>query len=119
MEYESGTGGLTYRNVYGLEKAETVIYGVSSSQNGNSQGGSGLIQYRYADKNGSIVLATKDPGKSVASEQVIKLYVHQDRLGSTVMLTDNVNKRVVIKVNYPNVSDRDIKEIIELWNVQK
>jgi len=37
MGAESGAGSLTYHDVYWLDKAETVIYGVSTSQDGNSQ----------------------------------------------------------------------------------
>ena len=30
MEFEGGAGGPTYRYVYGLEKVDTVIYGIEN-----------------------------------------------------------------------------------------
>ena len=50
MEYESGSGGLTYRYVYGLGKLNVVITGIPN-------GAGGIMQYVFDDETGEFVPA--------------------------------------------------------------
>ena len=78
METESGAGGLTYRYVYGLQKAEAVVYGIPN--------GVGDLAQDYAYPNGPA--------------SVVKFYYHQDRLGTTDFLSDNIDGKVTSYVSY-------------------
>ena len=84
METESGAGGLTYRYTYGLDKANIVISGIS--------GGAGSI------KQGDIV----------------KLYYHHDRLGSTDYLTNNIDGKVESYVEYDDWGAQVKKPILKM-----
>jgi hypothetical protein len=75
---ESEAGGQTYRNVYGLEKVSSVITGI--------QGSAGTMQQTYTYPAGTA--------------DVAKLYFHEDRLGSTEYLTDNITGMVRSTASY-------------------
>ena len=92
MEYESGVGGLTYRYVYGLEKVETVIYGIPNGA------GSVMQQYEYPN----------------STENIVKLYYHQDRLGSTDFLTDNIVGKVTSYVTYDDWGSPTMKAVLRV-----
>ena len=89
---ESGVGGLTYRYVYGLEKIETVIYGIPNGA------GSVMQQYEYPN----------------STENIVKLYYHQDRLGSTDFLTDNIVGKVTSYVTYDDWGMLTAKAVLKV-----
>ena len=62
METESGDSGLTYRYTYGLQKENVVIYGIPN--------GAGSLLQKQTYPNGA--------------QNIVKLYYHQDRLGSII-----------------------------------
>ena len=99
MEAESGDGGLTYRYVYGLEKVETVIYGIES-------GAGSVVQYAY---NGGI-----SGGPTAGGTPVVKLYSHQDRLGTADYLTDNIVGKVTSYVSYDGWGALTAKAVLKL-----
>ena len=70
MESESGAGGLNYRYIYGLEKLSVFNSPVTN--------GAG----------------------SIAQNGKVKLWYHQDRLGSVDYLTNNINGKVESYVTY-------------------
>ena len=92
-EYESGSGGLTYRYVYGLEKLNAVIYGIPNGV------GSVAQSYSYPE---------------VGKASVVKLWYCQDRLGSTAYLTDNVQGKVTSFVSYDDWGAPTMKAILRL-----
>jgi RHS repeat-associated protein len=92
MEYEGGNSGLPYRYTYGLEKNNTVIYGIPNGVGELMQG------FTY-------------PG---GAANVVKLYYHHDRLGSTSYLTDNVSGKVASFVSYDDWGAPTMKPILRL-----
>ena len=78
MKTERGAGGLTYRYVHSLRKDEAVIYGITN--------GVGDMAQPYAYPVGAV--------------SVVKLYYHQDRLGTTDFMTDNVDGKATSYVSY-------------------
>jgi len=99
METESGDGGVTYRSVYGLEKVETVIYGIEN-------GAGSVMQYAY---NGGI---SGEPAEG--GTPVVKLYSHQDRLGTADYLTDNVAGKAASYVSYDGWGALTAKAVLKL-----
>ena len=92
MEYESGADGLTYRYTYGLEKNNVVMYGIPN--------GAGSIMQNYEYPNGSA--------------DIVKLYYHQDRLGSSDYLTDNVTGKVTSYTSYDDWGAQTMKAVLKL-----
>jgi YD repeat-containing protein len=92
METESGDGGLTYRYVYGLNKVETVIYGIPN--------GVGSVVETYTYPNGQ--------------ENIVKLYYHHDHLGSTDYLTDNIAGEVKSYITYDDWGQLTAKAVLQL-----
>ena len=92
METESGAGGITYRYTYGLEKASVVMYGIPN--------GAGSVMQNYNYPNGS--------------ENVVKLYYHHDRLGSTDYLTNNIQGKVESYVTYDDWGKPTMKPILKM-----
>jgi hypothetical protein len=92
MEYEGGNSGLTYRYTYGLEKNSAVIYGIPNGA------GSVVQSFTYPD----------------GAANVVKLYYHHDRLGSTGWLSDNVDGKVTSFVNYDDWGAPTMKPILRL-----
>ena len=84
LESESGGGGLDYRYVYGLEKLSVSISPITN--------GAG----------------------SIAQNGKVKLWYHQDRLGSADYLTDNVQGKVTSYVTYDDWGDPTMKAILKL-----
>jgi len=92
METESDAGGLTYRYVYGLKKNSATIYGIPN--------GSGDIMQKVTYPSGSA--------------DVVKLYYHHDRLGSTHYLTDNVAGKVTSFVSYDDWGALTSKAVLRM-----
>ena len=107
LETESGVGGLTYRYVYGLEKVETVITGITN-------GAGSVMQYVYGDETGELVLTSKDPGKDVVKNSIVKLWYHHDNLGSTDYLTSNVDGKVISYVTYDDWGALTAKAVLKM-----
>lgn len=107
MESESGVGGLTYRYVYGLQKANVVISGIPN-------GAGSVMQYVYDDETGEFILTSEDPGQDVVRNSIVKLWYHQDRLGSTNFLTDNVQGKVTSFVSYDDWGAPTMKAILRM-----
>ena len=107
METESGAGGLTYRNVYGLQQAETVICGIP-------EGAGDITQFVYQDQAGITVLTSTDPGKDINKDRIVKLYNHQDRLGTIDYLTDNVSGKAASYVTYDDWGALTAKAILKM-----
>ena len=84
IETESGAGSLTYRYVYGLQKLSVSVSPITT-------GVGNLIQ------NGRV-----------------KLWYHQDRLGSTDFLTDNISGKVTSYVTYDDWGAPTMKAILKL-----
>ena len=84
METESGAGSLTYRYVYGLQKISVSVSPVTT-------GAGNLIQ------NGRV-----------------KLWYHQDRLGSTDFLTNNIDGMATSYVTYDDWGAPTMKAILKL-----
>ena len=84
IETESGVGGLTYRYVYGLERVETAIYGIPNGV-----------------------------GKLMQND-IVKLYYHQDYLGTTNFLTDNVDGKVTSYVSYDDWGSMTAKAVLKV-----
>ncbi|MCL1834899.1 MAG: hypothetical protein FWG48_01950, partial [Oscillospiraceae bacterium] len=89
---ETETGGLTYRFTYGFEKLSAVVYGISS--------GAGSMQQTYEYPDGSA--------------NVVKLWYHHSRLGTTDFLTDNVQGKVTSYTAYDDWGALTMKTIIKL-----
>jgi len=83
LESESGGGGLDYLYVYGLEKLSVSISPITN--------GAG----------------------SIAQNGKVKLWYHQDRLGSADYLTDNVQGKVTSYVTYNDWGDPTMKAILK------
>ena len=92
MEYESVAGSLTYRYTYGLQKINAVVYGINN--------GAGSVMESYVYPNGSA--------------NVVKLWYHHDRLGSTDFLTDYVQGHVTSYVTYDDWGAPTMKAIVRL-----
>ena len=107
MEYESGVGGLTYRYVYGLEKTNTVIYNIPN-------GAGSVMQYAYQDGTGETVLSAKDPGKNINKTNIVKLWYHHNRLGSTDYLSDNVAGKPTSYITYDDWGAPTAKTILKM-----
>jgi hypothetical protein len=84
MEQESGAGNLTYRYTYGLEKIAVSLTPVTG-------GAGGIVQGNR-----------------------VKLWYHQNRLGSTDYLTDNIDGKVTSYVTYDDFGAPTMKAIIKL-----
>ena len=93
MESESGDNALTYRYTYGLQKDSVVIYDIPN--------GVGSVEQNHAYSDGTL-------------KNVAKLYYHQDRLGSTDYLTDNVDGKVTSYVSYDDWGGLTAKAIVRL-----
>ena len=106
MEFESVDGGLTYRYVYGLRRLHTVIYGIP-------QGVGAVVQWTYRNADGSVSITDSDPNNPDA-QRIVKLFHHQDRLGSTDYLTDNISGRITSYVSYDDFGMLTAKAIIRL-----
>jgi RHS repeat-associated protein len=107
MEYESGAGGLTYRYVYGLRKVNTVIYGIPN-------GVGSVVQYVYDDESGELVLTQENPGHDVIRNNIVKLYHHQNKLGTTDYLTDNITGKITSFVSYDDFGNLTAKAVLRL-----
>lgn len=105
MEKESGVGGLTYRYVYGLDKVETVIYDIQN-------GAGSVMQYAYDDVSLETLIG-EEAGQTVHKNGIVKFYNHQDYLGSTDYLTDNVNGKVVSYVTYDDWGAPTAKAVLK------
>jgi RHS repeat-associated protein len=92
MEYEDGAGVLTYRYTYGLKKSNVVISGIPNGVGGLSQ------KYAYP------------PGAA----DIVKLYYHHDRLGTTHYFTDNLAGRVSGFVSFDSWGSLASKAIVRL-----
>jgi RHS repeat-associated protein len=92
METESGANGLTYRYTYGLNKVSAVVYGIPN--------GAGSVMQNFSYPSGAA--------------NVLKLYYHQDRLGSTAFLTDNVDGKVTSFVSYDDWGDMTGKAVLRI-----
>jgi RHS repeat-associated protein len=92
METESGDGGLTYRYSYGLQKENIVIYGIPNGA------GSLLQKQNYPS----------------GSQNIVKLYYHHDRLGSTDYLTDNIAGKVTSYATYDDFGELTAKAIVKM-----
>ena len=88
MEMEAGDGGLTYRYVYGLRKVATVIYGIPN-------GAGSVMQYT----NNAVI---------------VKLFHHQERLGVTDYLTDNIAGRITSFVSYDDFGKPTAKAVLRI-----
>lgn len=106
METGSGTGGLTYRYVYGRDKIETVIKGIPN-------GAGSVMQYIYNDSDDEWVLTSEVPSETTAANSIVKLYYHHDHLGSTDYLTDNVAGKVVSYVTYDDWGALTAKAVLK------
>ena len=109
MEQESGVSGLTYRYTYGLGKNSVAVSG-----NALPNGAGSVAQYTYDDGTGEFVLTQENPGGSVVSNSIVKLWYHQGRLGSTDYLTNNVNGDVVSFVSYDDWGAPTMKAVLRL-----
>jgi RHS repeat-associated protein len=94
MESESGDGGLAYRYSYGLQKENVVIYGIPNGA------GSLLQKQNYPSLN--------------KAENIVKLYYHQDCLGSTDYLTDNIAGKVTSYTTYDDFGELTAKAIVKM-----
>jgi RHS repeat-associated protein len=92
MEHDCGVGGLSYRNTYGLEKSNVVISGIPSGAGGISQ------KHTYP----------------TGMADIVKLYYHHDRLGTTHYLTDNISGKVTSFVSYDDWGALTSKAIVRL-----
>jgi RHS repeat-associated protein len=92
METESGDNGLTYRYTYGLQKESVVIYDIPN--------GVGSVTQNYIYPAGAA--------------DVVKLYYHHDRLGSTDFLTDNISGKVTSYITYDDFGSLTAKAIVKL-----
>jgi RHS repeat-associated protein len=92
METESGDGGLTYRYSYGLQKENVVIYGIPNGA-------------------GSLLQKQTYPG---GAQNIVKLYYHKDRLGSTDYLTDNIAGKVTSYATYDDFGELTAKAIVKM-----
>jgi RHS repeat-associated protein len=92
METESGDGGLTYRYSYGLQKENVVIYGIPNGA-------------------GSLLQKQTYPG---GAQNIVKLYYHHDRLGSTDYLTDNIAGKVTSYATYDDFGELTAKAIVKM-----
>ncbi|MCL1792513.1 MAG: RHS repeat-associated core domain-containing protein [Oscillospiraceae bacterium] len=92
MEYESGTEGLMYRYTYGLEKNNVVICGIPN--------GVGNIMQNQAYPDGE--------------KNIVKLYYHHDRLGSSDYLTNNLDGKVESYVSYDDWGEPTMKPILKM-----
>ncbi|MDR0296282.1 MAG: hypothetical protein LBH91_08965, partial [Prevotellaceae bacterium] len=91
METESGDGGLTYHYSYGLQKENVVIYGIPNGA-------------------GSLLQKQTYPG---GAQNIVKLYYHKDRLGSTDYLTDNIAGKVTSYATYDDFGELTAKAIVK------
>jgi len=92
METEEVAGGLTYRYTYGLKKVNVVIKGIPNGVGGVAQ------KVTYPD----------------GPADIVKLYYHHDRLGSTIYLTDNVAGKVTSYVSYDDWGALTNKAIVRI-----
>ena len=92
METESGDNALIYRYTYGLQKDSAVIYGIPNSV------GSVVQNYTYPS----------------GAANIVKLYYHHDRLGSTDYLTDNITGKVTGYITYDDWGELTAKAIVQL-----
>ena len=106
MEFESVDGGLTYRYVYGLRRLHTVIYGIP-------QGVGAVVQWTYRNADGSVSITDSDPNDPDA-QRIVKLFHHQNRLGTTDYLTDNISGRITSYVSYDDFGMLTAKAVIRL-----
>ena len=84
LESESGVGGLDYRYVYGLQKLSVSVSPVAN--------GAG----------------------SIAQNGKVKLWYHQDRLGSVDYITDNVQGKAISYVTYDDWGALTMKAILKM-----
>ncbi|MCL1809783.1 MAG: hypothetical protein FWG42_08510 [Clostridiales bacterium] len=85
MESEGVSGSLTYRYVYGLEKVEAAAYEMSVTAGS-------VTQHAYDEASGEAVFSATHPSQSVVISNMVKLYVHKDRQGTSGYLTDGAGK---------------------------
>ena len=107
MESEGGAGGLVYRYVYGLDKVEVVVGSIT-----NSAGS--VTQYVYDDGTGNMVFSVKYPEQTVVLNSIVKLYYHQDRLGTSGYITDNVAGKVTSYVSYDDWGALTSKAVLRM-----
>ncbi|MDR0294873.1 MAG: hypothetical protein LBH91_01600 [Prevotellaceae bacterium] len=92
METESGDGGLTYRYTYGLQKENVAIYGIAN--------GAGSLLQKQTYPTGA--------------QNIVKLYYHQDHLGSTDYLTDNIAGKATSYASYDDWGKLTAKAIVKM-----
>jgi len=106
MEYESGAAGLTYRYAYGLDKNSVTVHGIT-------EGSGSVAQYVCDDGAGGFVLAGEGSGGNLLKDRAVKLYYHQDRLGSASFLTSNTDGRVISYVSYDDWGAPTMKAVLK------
>jgi hypothetical protein len=107
METEAGAGGLTCRHIYGLDKLHTVINGIPN-------GVGSVMQYVYNDGEDEFVFSVEHPGQNIATNNIVKLWYHHDRLGSTTHLTDNVAGKAASFVSYDDWGALTAKAVLRM-----
>ena len=107
LETESGDNGLVYRYTYGLEKVNTVINGIPN-------GAGSVMQYTYNDELGDFVLTSQDPGHQLMANNIVKLWYHQDHLGSSDFISDNVVGKVTSYVTYDDWGALTAKAVLKV-----
>jgi hypothetical protein len=106
MEYESGDGGLTYRYTYGLRKVSTNVCGIPN-------GVGSVVQWTYpGSEEGRREITNRDPGNVQGVKHIVKLYHHQNRLGTTDYLTDNITGRITSFVSYDDFGNLTAKAVL-------
>jgi len=76
-----------------LKKNSATVYGIT-------EGSGSVAQYVCDDGAGGFVLAGEGNGGNPLKDRAVKLYYHQDRLGSASFLTSNTDGRVISYASY-------------------
>jgi len=139
MEEEHEAGILTYRYVYGLEKSHIVIYGMDNNGNLfqpfsiNPDPDVSTVKYTMNEYGEwefesseefplSSIMETynySDPGAFIpfssglnSGTNIVKLYYHHDRLGSTDFLTSNIDGKVISYISRDDWGQPDLSKMV-------
>ena len=107
MESESVTGGLSYRYTYGIDRSRVVANYVTSTTGS-------VTQHAYEDTTGELVFTVTHPEYSMVVNNVVKLFYHQDHLGTTDYLTDNADGKVISYVTYDDWGSLTAKAVLNM-----
>ena len=107
MESESGAGGLSYRYAYDIDRSRVVAYYVTSTTGS-------ATQHAYEDTTSELAFTVTHPEYSMVVNNVVKLFYHQDHLGTTDYLTESTDGKVASYVTYDDWGSLTAKAVLKM-----